>query len=404
MLKQLQTYLEYGNHFCGIEHTSYHGESTLHITVLKKVKKQLTLADTFHVNTLEELSTKLQGKQHIFLVINNDQVLTKSIKSNQTELSKFVFSAFPNINLDDFYCDVLTQAENQFISICRKTYVDELISEYKSLGFSVINIALGNTVVANVTNFIEDDVFYTSNTSFSKTDTRITAIQKTDNIEPVIYNINGLSIDNNTILSLSGALNTLLPNFQPLTNYADLSQSLKSTYIQSRTFRLALKIGLVTILAMLLVNFAVFNHYFNRVNMLQQTSQVNQTTKQNLLKLNVQVSKSQKMVDDMLKSSASKSAFYTNTIIQSLPESVLLSEFNYQPLLKRIKEEQHVVINTNTILISGTSNNSEIFSIWLTDLENISWVQQVDILNYEDRSKSLSNFSIKLIIADENQD
>ncbi|WP_308990634.1 hypothetical protein QLS71_004040 [Mariniflexile litorale] len=160
-----------------------------------------------------------------------------------------------------------------------------------------------------------------------------------------------------------------------------------------------MKFGLVFILIGLLFNFFVFNYYFEAVHSLQQTSQINQTTKQKLLELNGSVNKSQKMVDDMLKSSSSKSSFYVNAVIQGLPNSILLTEVNYQPLLKRIKSGQSIETDHNTMLVSGESNHSESFSKWIADLEVIDWVEKVEILHYEDTSTLVSNFSLKLIIA-----
>lgn len=401
MLKRLQTYLEYGNRFCGIEQTALYGEDIHYVTVLKKSKKQLNIQSTFHVTSLDALHTKLEKKQHVFLIINNDQVLTKRIESTQTEIQKLVYTAFPNINLEDFLCEIYTQEHSQFVSICRKTYVEKLISQYKNIGISIINIALGNSAIASISGFIGSETFFTSNASLLIKNKTIEQIKKLDHIAPIDYNINGLLVNNTQVLSLSGALDPLLHGFQPITNFDDLKGTLKKEHVQSRTFSLFLKTGLTAILSVLLINFFVFNYYFNKVNTLKQTSQINQTTKQNLLKLNKEVSKSQKMVEDMLKGSSSKSSFYANTIIQSLPQSVLLTAFNYQPILKRIKKEQHITINTNTILISGASNNSAQFSIWLADLETVKWIQQVDILNYEDTSKSKSNFGIKLTIVDE---
>lgn len=128
------------------------------------------------------------------------------------------------------------------------------------------------------------------------------------------------------------------------------------------------------LLGILLINFFLFNHYYSAVNELQQTSQIN-------------------------KSSSSKSSFYVNAIIESLPTTILLSELNYQPLLKRIKAEKAIENEVNTILISGASTRSVSFSKWITSLEFFDWTRSVEILSYKDISKSTSDFSIKLKIA-----
>jgi len=398
MLKPLKTYLEFGNSFCGVEHTTQKDQDIIYATVLKMSKKIIDIESSFKETSFETVISKLHKKQHVFLIINNDHVLTKRLESEQTDTLKLAYNAFPNINLEDFFYEVMTQGNIHFVSICRKAYVEELIAKYKEYGISVINVSLGNTIAFTVYRFVNHQSLFSSNTCISIENDAITSVEKTE-IETIsTYDINGLQANNNQLLSLSAALDSALQNFNPATNFDVLKLALKNNHSQSRFYTMFLRFGLVFILGILLINFFVFNHYFEEVNRLQQTPQINQTTKQNMLELNERVAKSQKMVEDMLQSSSSKSTYYINTIIQGLPNSILLSELDYQPLLKRIKNGQAIETNNNTVLISGASNDSELFSNWLTFLESINWIQHVEILGYEDISKSNSNFSLKLTI------
>lgn len=403
MLKKIKTYLEYGNRFCGVEHTVHHGENIIYATVLKKSKNTVDIESFFEEKSIENTIAKLPKKQHVFLVINNDNILTKQIENQQTELAKLVYNAFPNINLEEFVYEVISQGNNHFVSICRKIYVEELITKYKGNGGFVINISLGNALISGISHFVDHNIIETSNSQISLEINNIVSIEKKEIEDISTYDINGLLIKSNQILSFAAALHGVLQNFNSRTNFDILKNSLKNNFNQSRFYSQFLKFGLLFILGILLMNFLVFNHYFNAVNALQQTSQINQTTKQKILELNGSVNKTQKMVDDMLKSSTSKSSFYVNTIIQGLPNSILLSGLNYQPVMKRIKTEQSIETDNNMILISGESNNSVEFSKWIADLETFDWIKKVEISNYEDTSKSLSNFSLKLTIVDDKQ-
>lgn len=399
MFRHLKTYLEFGNHFCGVEHTSQHGVDILFTTVLKKAKNNLDIEAIFNSSSIENIVEKLPKKQHVFLVINNDQVLTKKIENQQTELIKLVYTAFPNINLDDFYYEVITNDTVHFVSICRRTYVDTLLTTYKEHALYIIGISLGNLIVSSCTGFVSYNSIITSNSKVTIENKGLTSIDPAEPQESSEYDLNGLPTNSNHLLSLCAALVAFLDCFQSATNFDSIKQSLTSDYRQTRLFMMSLKFGLVFILTMLLINFFVFNYYFNAVNSLQQTSQMNQTTKQAILVLNERVNKSQKMVEDMLKSNSSRSSFFINAIVQDLPNSILLSELNYQPVSKNIKSGQAIEINSNIILISGESNDSDLFSKWLTSLESINWVQHVEILSYGDISKSTSNFSLKLTIS-----
>lgn len=395
MLEHIKTYFKYGNRFCGIEHASQNGKDIYFITQLKKNKNSLDLENTYEELSIEKVISTLPKKQHISLIINDDNVLTKQIKSLEVDGLKLVYKVFSNINLDDFYYEIIKQHNNQFVSICRKVYVDDLIDKYKKHGFSLIDITLGNAIISGISDFLKSEEITPSNANILFENQTITTIEKTEIENTTNYNVNGLEITNNYLLSCSGALNTLIKTYNPTTNFDELKTSLKYDYVQSRFYTLSLKSGLVLILTILLINFFIFNHYFNEVKTLEQTSQVNQTTKQKIIKLSENVSKSQKMVEDMLKSSVSKSSFFINAIVNSLPKSILLSEINYQPLTKNIKKDKDIELKESTIVISGTSNNSKTYSEWITHLESLKWINKVEVENYSD-SKYTSNFSVKI--------
>jgi len=399
MFEQLKTYLEFGNRYCGIEHSTLKGDEILYLTRLKKTKKEVQLDTISRANTLKDIIKELPKKQHVFLSINTDNVLTKRIESEQIGASKLVYKAFPNINIDDFYYEVTQQQSVHFVSICRKDYVEQLIATYHTEGLAIINISLGNSIAFGITNYINTDVISSSNAQLTKQNNEIISIEKSEQLNKAVYDVNGLQIEHTQLLSFSGALSCVLHNYDPHTNIESRKTVLLSNYKQQRFFSQFLKFGLILILSLLLTNFFFFNHYFTAVNSLEQTSVINQTTKKTVLELSESVTKTQKLVDDMLKSSASKSAFYTNAIVQQLPGSILLTELNYQPLQKRIKVAQPIAVRNNILLITGRSSNSATFSQWVANLDTYNWINNTEILNYEDVSKSNSTFKIKLNIS-----
>jgi len=80
MFQGLISYFQFGNRFCGVEHTLNGDQSILYTTLLKKNKKAVDIEACFSSKTVKEIADKLPKSQHVFLVINDDQVLTKSLK------------------------------------------------------------------------------------------------------------------------------------------------------------------------------------------------------------------------------------------------------------------------------------------------------------------------------------
>lgn len=401
MLEQLRSYLQFGNQFCGIEHCQKDGNNSIMVSVLKKSKQELNLQDFFEVHSIENLKEKLPQKQHVFLVINDGNVLTKKVESSQIDNIKLVNKAFPNINIEDFHFEILHQGKDHFVFICRKDYTDRLINEYKELGFSVLNVSLGNSLVSTIADYIDSNEIQTSNRLIKYDEGIITSIDQDLDSQIKEYDFNGLKTNSNQILSLVGALNSVLQNHDSSSNFEGKKQLLMEDYNHRRFFNLFIKFALVFIFGLLLINFFFFNHYFGKVNDLQQLSQINQSSKTRLINLKDKVGKTEKLVNDILKSNSSKSSFYINKIIQSLPSSILLNELDYQPLMKRIKDGQVVEVDRNTIVVSGESNNSNAYSNWIAKLESEPWVKEVKTILYSNKPKSLANFSIEIILRNE---
>jgi len=397
MLNRFRTYLIYGNRFCGIEHTYKKNDSSITVSVLKRSKKELNLETSCHVNSIKEVSEKLKKNQHATLAINDENVLSKRIESEQKEDSKLVYKAFPNINLDDFYFEIISEVTIHFISICRKDYVDSLISNYSEKKINIISLSLGNSLVSNLKPFLGSKPFLTSNATITLENGTMFDIKNTD-VENEIYLINGLKISNQEILSFSGALHTILKNEITIKNYTDRNEDLLKDFKHIQFFNQFLKFAGLLILGVLLINFFVFNHYFNEVNALKQVSEINASTRDKIVQLYASVSKRQKMVDDLLKSNGSKTSFYVNEIIHSLPETLLISELHFQPLEKRIKEDKPIELNENVIAIAGSSNNSSLFSTWIGQLEQMKWIEKIDILDYGSPTSSIADFEIKIVL------
>ncbi|WP_179317212.1 hypothetical protein [Winogradskyella undariae] len=400
MLNRILNYFEYGNHFCGIEHYSNNGRDILQLCLLKQSKNELNIELAAKVETIEQASKKLSKNQHVVLIINTDKVLSKTIESEQNDALKIVYKAFPNINLDDFYFEVLTENNTHFISLCRIDYIEPILKKYTEQNIHIIDISFGNTIISSVKSFIDSSTIHTSNAITIIKDSYIVQIKKHE-VEHNIYNINGLTLPNDQILSFSAALQSVLNNSVTKTNFAEKKTSLTKNFKHVHFFSQFLKFGGLFVLVLLLANFFFFNHYFNKVNDLKQVSKINQSTKAQILKLDEIVSKKQKKVDDLLKSNGSKSSFYSDRIMQSLPQSILLSEFNYQPLLKRIKADKTIELEQNSISVSGVSSDSDAFSNWIALLEQDYWIDKVEIIDYGTTSSYLSDFSIKIVLINE---
>jgi len=400
MLNRFWTYLLFGNRFCGLEHSSSGEEESIIVSLVKHSKKELNREFAYELKSIKEVFVKLAKNQHAYLIVNNEKVLSKTTHSNEKDIQKLVYKSFPNINLDDFYFEVLSDNNIHFISICRKDYLDLLIKNYLQQNIHITNISLGNNIISTIKTFIKEQEVFTSNSLINIEKKQIISIDKTL-INKEFYDINSLRVSSTEVLSFSAAIQSILKNNNTATNLKEKHHVLLNEFKQTRFFNQFLKFSGIFILGVLLANFLLFNNYFNKVNDLQEITSINESAKQRLLVLDESVSKKQKLADDLLKSNGSRSSFYVNTIINKLPETILLLEYDYQPLIKRIKPSKPIILDSRVIKVSGRSSDSEIFSTWIANLEQIDWVNKVDIINYGLSLNRFPDFEIKIILDDE---
>ena len=399
MIGKLKQYFLFGNTYYGVEHAVVDNKETILLFALKKKKRQLDIHFHKKLDSLDNISIQIPKGVGISLVINNDKVLSKKVLFSKDEDSKIIQNAYPNINIHEFYYDILKQKNACFITICRKEYVDTLIEDYRKKNLYIIHVSFGNHVLNNIREFIGSNEVYTTNALVEIDKEGLNEIFKQSDVKTQKYDINGLKVANAFLLSFAAILNVILPKKKNgYSNFDSNHHVLLTDFQQQRFFSQFLKVGLLFFLIILFINFFIFNHYFNKVSELRQTSQVNETSKQQLISLKENVDKKEKFINDILKSESSKSSFYTNAIMVGLPESISITEFNFQPLTKRIKAEKPIEYEPNILLLKGVSTIKNEISHWISELEVLDWVEKIVITDYSESNKTFTDFSLNITI------
>ena len=399
MLKDLFKNIIDGRVFCGLEYSEHAGDEKFYGVQLIRRKNSLEELKSFEVPEIEDLGEQLKKQQALFLVINTSQVITKSVGRTKAADLAVVNKAFPNLNMEDFYYEVSEVCGSTLVSICRKPYVDEILEKLEAKGFAIIGCSLALHQLRQVEEFLPKDKVHLSNTEIVREEDDLT-IHKTDPVK-VSYNVNGIKTASLYLLSLSAALMHFFRNTTGFSNLEEQNASFQENFYQKRFFRLFSRALMVLLLIALLINFFVFNHYYQKVEQLKQTSEINTSNKEKLMELNALIARKEKLVEDVLSSSASRSSLYLDEIASEIPETLLFTEIDYQPLKKKIKKDKEILLHLGMIDIYGQSTNSDNFSLWIEHLESLDWVLRVDVEDYGFQAANTSFFKIKVRIADE---
>ncbi|WP_425657342.1 hypothetical protein [Tenacibaculum ascidiaceicola] len=391
----LKDWFLYNNRFCAVEHTfNPQGEECYHFLKLKKKGKELQLDSKKTFSTRKELISFLKEskQQQIVLVFNNLQVLTKII--NKPENYQNIFQlAYPNLNSTEFYYQHEKINGNIFLAVTRKSYIDNLIELYSSNQISVLDFSLGNLSVFEIANLFQTKEVTTSNSKI------LIEHGKIINITPKHFNnknydINGLNIDSNSLLSLGIIISFYLKtNFYHTKTHFD---SFKNKVIFNKGYKTTLSFCLV----ILFINFLFFSSYYKKVTELSSYIEINNSTKENLKLLGDEVIEKEKLLNQIQNYSSISIAKYIDEITHTIPNTILLTELNYQPFLNTIKEEKEIKNELKTIRISGNFKSNSDISNWVDIIEKLTWVKEVSRLKIEN-TKQTFKFHFSIIIKNE---
>jgi Tfp pilus assembly protein PilN len=386
-----------GKQYIGIEHFSFKNEEKTAILLIEKKKEELVISQKDKVAYTKKLAEKWNKKLPVFLTVNTSQVIQKEIDATDAADEKLLHKSFPNTNWDEFYFEIWRLKTKSIIAISRKSYIEELLSNYQEQGIFVAGISLGINAVSEITNYVNENEVLTNHQIISfleESQTIKTPVANTS----TTYNINGLDIKNSHIVAFSGILRLLLDTTANTGNTISYSLELYDRYKQQNFFSKGIKLMVGTLLTVLLINFFVFSHYYTLAQETSESLLLNKSSLEEIAKTKQRIVLKEQKAKTVLAATSSQSSLIINEITKRIPQSILLTELIYHPLEKKIKAEEFIVIQEKTITLSGTTINNEAFTHWIEAIEQLKWIGQVVITHFGKNDLNETEFSIKITL------
>lgn len=395
------TYWNFGKEYCSLEHSSGNRlpENIFGLQANKK-KGEFEISKTFSSTSIKELSKNLNKNQHCFLTLTNNQVLLKATEVSGND-AKIISTAFPNIELEEFYYEILKTSSQQLVALCRKEHVHQIITEYQNEGILIIGFSLSFFSIQNLLSLLKEDELSFSKYEIRKKGNQLLSFGKNTNSEEIDYEIEDLTVSSRYLLPLASLFNYETENSFIRSNTGIKNNDLRKEYKQQVFFKKGMLAGIGILLISLLLNFMFFSGYYAELQELSSQYEEELSQKQAYNLKSQEIVAKEKIVSNIFNNSTSKSSYFLNRIINSKPKSVLLSEFTFQPLLKQIKENESIKLETNKIIITGESKEEISFSAWIKELESMRWIKQVQISDFGYKNAQNSEFTLNLTLEED---
>ncbi len=397
MVKALLSYQPFGKTLLALEHSLQVDDPVIFGLELVQKKGELDIHQTFTAKHPDELSAFIKTTPQISLVITNDHVLFKEVPHFNTD-AEIVAESFPNLNLNDFYYQILRTADKSFIAVCRKQYVETLVETYQKATIKITNIALGGLKMAALAGYAEGEQLHSYNTEVSFNNGEVIKITPQNDTTRQQYSIEGLTFPSTHTLPLAVALDNILKPDNISGNIEERNTELQKNYKESQFFKSTLQIGIGFLLLALLINFFIFNAKYKKWQGLQEELQVYTTQKEHITRKQADVHAKESLVQSILTTGFSKSSYYIDTIVQEQPSTVLLTSLAYQPLAKPIRKNKAIDLMKGVLSITGVSTDKADFTAWLRTMEGFLFVDAVTITQYGLDKKNTTGFELILNI------
>lgn len=386
-----------GNHFIGVEHFSLKNEEKVSLLLVQKKREGLVIAKKDRVTYTGTIAEKWDTKLPFFLILNTNQVIQKEVFGTEASDEKLLHKAFPNTNWDEFYFEIWRLKTKSIIAIARKSYLEDMLSNYEKQKIKVAGISLGLCSIADIIDYTDELVLQTNHQLVSKEEQQQLISTGTEDFV-VPYTINDLQIENRQLLAFSGLLRLIINEPPNTGSVIAFSEQLLNDYNQKAFFTKSTKIMVGVVLGILLLNFIFFTHYYKLAQETSETLLINKSSIFDIQQLKQRIIIKEKKVKSIIEKTNSQSSLIINEIASKVPSSILLTEMIFNPLEKKVKTEEPIITQEKIITISGTTIGNDAFTGWVEKIEQINWVDKVLITHFGKNEANETAFSIKVTL------
>lgn len=402
--QNFQKFIRIGKKLAIIEHSDTL-ENAITVIIIKWHGNGFDIEEKISASNLDALYDAYPHclKIPCIIGITTKQVLQRKITNQGTEVNTeaLVLQAFPNLELSNFFYHILHTKDASFISVCRKTYISEIINQYTQKGYKIIHVFFGNNHIYQLKNFIPENTenIYSKTATIAYEENQIQNITKTQGVQQE-YTIGEELIASKYLLSVAFAI-YFLNNKN--TNYRD-NLSINEDLSLKHQHRRGIIFTVTTLLGILLIGLAinslVFSSLYQKVNHYKENQLWANAQKKTVSKLQKQLQQKENLVNSLLHTDRSQSSKIVNQLVVGLPHTTLLNTIEYQPIQKKIIPKKPIRQYVNSIKITGKTTDKEAFFEWISTLKTLDSIRNLNVEDFMDVNPSLSYFTIQITTFD----
>jgi hypothetical protein len=383
------------NKIHGVEASfSADGNLTFHTVTLRLERNTIIKEKEWRqIDSLEDLSNQLPGEIPVALVVNGKGVLHKKLQEQPSQ-AKILEAVLPSADPAEFYIDSIHYAGMTSCSIIRKNILDNLLIELGKKGFKIVSVSVGASSIQNLLPYLHfkyDPVLESNSFLFRLADKnelveiRALPAEGKERQDKKEYKIGDQYIFSTGLLPFAAALSTLGRKGLNIDNGVTNphTEKILVEYKYYKYLKFSLWTFLISIFTILLVNFFIYNHLFNR-NLQRQTFKV-ALEEESLAKSKLHASMvvKENFIRQYGWARPSRLSLYADRIAGLVPVDAQLTGIKLYPVNNAgFGNDGNINIKKDTIQVTGICDDPTELNRFTNNLRNINDFKKVVIQSY----------------------
>jgi Tfp pilus assembly protein PilN len=345
---------------------------------LSIVKSQEQLKDVKNIETKFEkediVQVHLLGKGIVYKAIEATSI------ADLNDVDKLISLVLPNADAKEFLVNTYPVKNLIYIAICRKSFVDEILTLLQEFKCTPINIYIGPFYIDVMLPFINvvEPIQLNSYTLFLEHEGISTIKKENNTIIEQKFKIENNEISSNVLVLFSSVLLLELKT-EGIALQHPLTIDFKRTVLFKKKYKKYLFNTISVFFLLLLINFVVYSYLFNVMSANTRNSE--QQAKQSELKIQEmnEYKFRKKFIEDKNWNKPHLLAEYIESIMKSAPKGLSIKSLNYQ--LNNSKKNKLELVY-NKIYINGVVVNSNQLNKWMKSLGSLDLFKDVELISY----------------------
>lgn len=363
------------------------------LIVIKKKNKKIDLIYASHFDDYNTALKSINNNLPLLFVVDGKGILNKKIDlQNEKDIQW-------KKNLDDstIYFNDYTIAGSSFMSFCRKSAIDEYITDLKQRKIQVIDFYIGPLASVLLQPVVKSNRIVSNDSVLDFDNNILNQISKSPELKQS-YTFEGTTLTQYQ-LPLFGAGIAFITDTKEITKN-DSGQLAREEIIYKKSFDLLAITILVVFFTSLLISYIAIQHYSSEnIKLLEKDVFLNETHLQ-IKKLEAQKESKLNILTKSGQLSKHFLSYYAYELLKSVPVQITINQLDIFPLSKEIKENEKVNIESDIIIIKGVSGIEASFEEWLHELRRMSWIKNFEVISLKKDKKDIQQFEIKIILND----